>query len=431
MLNRTVAPFRIHNVRLIDGVNDVPIADAVVDVDADGWITYAGLAATSPARREGTTLIDGAGGTVLPGLFDCHTHLGFPSDRSLIEAALLIDPVLGTFQSAERLRRTLGAGITSVRDLGGLPSGYRAAVQAGLIPGPRIQTAVGVISHTGGHADGTLPGGRSLDLDYTLLADDVTGVRVAARRMLRAGADVLKICTSGGISSAHDDPDDEGLLDEEIAAVVDEGRRHRDRHVAAHAQGRAGILAAIRGGVRSVEHGFGIDDEGCDLLGEAGAFLVPTVSTAFQPLDSAKTPKWRYDKKVRWAERTKTNIAAAIARGVNIAVGTDSGMTPHGENATELWCLVELGMGPMDAIRAATFNSARLLGVDDRLGAVRPGYAADLIVCAEDPLKDIRALSRPDGITFVAQQGIIHKSTLPCDGVTGALTSPLSASQPS
>ena len=183
--------------------------------------------------------------------------------------------------------------------------------------------------------------------------------------MLRAGADVIKICTSGGISSAHDDPDDQDLLDEEIAAVVDEGHRHRGRPVAAHAQGRAGILAAIRCGVMSIEHGFGIDDEGCDLIGERGAFLVPTLSTAFQPLDPQRTAPWRYEKKLRWNERTKENIAAAIARKVNIAVGTDAGITPHGQNLFELSCLVELGMSPIDAIRAATSNSARLLGVAD------------------------------------------------------------------
>jgi imidazolonepropionase-like amidohydrolase len=174
-------------------------------------------------------------------------------------------------------------------------------VARGLVTGPRLQVSVGIISHTGGHADSTLPSGLHLDLDYCVLADDVPEVRKAARRMLREGADVVKICTSGGISSAGDDPDDEDLRDEEIAAVVDEARRHGGRPVAAHAQGRAGVLAAIRGGV---------------------------------------------------------NIAAAIERKVNIAAGTDAGIAAHGRNLAELPCLVELGMSPMDAIRAATANSA-------------------------------------------------------------------------
>ncbi|MEV0388127.1 amidohydrolase family protein [Nonomuraea sp. NPDC050643] len=404
---------RIQNVRLIDGAGTDVVDDAVLESDAGGRITYAGPAALAPEARVPVRTIDGRGGTLLPGLFDCHTHLGVASDRSLVEAALLTDPVVGVLQTTERLKRTLESGITSARDLGGLPAGFRDAVAAGLVEGPRLQTSVGVISHTGGHADGTLPGGRSLDLDYCELADDVAGVRKAARRMLRAGADLVKICTSGGISSAHDDPDDQDLLDEEIAAVVDEARRHRGRPVAAHAQGRAGVLAAIRGGVRSVEHGFGIDDEGCDLIGERGAYLVPTLSAVFQPLDPRKTTTWRYKKKLRWNERAKENIAEAIARKVNIAVGTDAGITPHGSNLFELSCLVELGMPPMDAIRAATSTSARLLGVEDTLGTLRPGYLADLVLCAGDPLRDIGVLSEPENIVLVAQQGVLRKITLP------------------
>ncbi|WP_199537047.1 metal-dependent hydrolase family protein [Spongiactinospora gelatinilytica] len=406
------AALRVHNVRLIDGVSPEVVDDAVLECDADGRIAYAGPAARAPAGHPDVRTIDGRGGTLLPGLFDCHTHLGIPSDRSLVEAALLTDPVMGVLQTAERMSRTLASGITSVRDLGGLPAGFRDAVVAGLVTGPRIQTSVGVISHTGGHADGTLPSGKSLGLDYCELVDDVPGVRKAARRMLRAGADVIKICTSGGISSAHDDPDDQDLLDEEIAAVVDEARRHGERPVAAHAQGRAGILAAIRGGVRSVEHGFGIDDEGCDLLGERDAFLVPTLSAVFQRLDPKKTTPWRYQKKLRWNERAKENLAGAIARKVNIAVGTDAGITPHGQNLYELSYLVELGMSPMDAIRAATSNSARLLGVDDRLGALRPGRLADIVLCAADPLADIRSLGDPTRITLVAQQGVVRTTRL-------------------
>lgn len=407
------AALRVRNVRLIDGVSAQAVQDAVLECGDNGRITYAGPAARAPEPRPGVRTIDGQGGTLLPGLFDCHTHLGVPSDRSLVEAALLTDPVLGVLQTTERMKRTLDAGVTSARDLGGLPAGFRDAVAAGLVPGPRLQTSVGVLSHTGGHADGTLPGGKSLDLDYCEIADDVPGVRKAARRMLRAGADLVKICTSGGISSAHDDPDDQDLLDEEIAAVVDEARRHRGRPVAAHAQGRAGVLAAIRGGVRSVEHGFGIDDEGCDLLGERGAFLVPTLSTVFQPLDPRKTTPWRYQKKLRWNERAKENIAAAIARGVDIAAGTDAGISPHGGNLSELSYLVELGMSPMAAIRAATSASARLLGVEDTLGTLRAGYAADLVLCAGDPLRDIGLLSAPEQIVLVAQQGVVRKLTLP------------------
>jgi imidazolonepropionase-like amidohydrolase len=407
------AALRVHNVRLIDGLSPAVVADAVLQADADGRITYAGPARDAPPAPHGVRTVDGRGGTLLPGLFDCHVHLGMPSDRTVFEAALMTDPVMGTFQAAGRLRLTLEAGVTSARDLGALPAGFRDAVRDGLVPGPRLQVAVGIISHTGGHADTTLPGGAGLDLSFCVLADDVHEVRTAARRLLRAGADVIKICATGGMSGAADDPDDEDLLEEEIRAVVEEADRHRGRAVAAHAQGRAGILAAIRGGVRSVEHGFGIDDEGCDLLGESGGFLVPTLAVVFRPLDRATTTPWYYEKKRRWNERAKENIARAIERKVPIAAGTDAGIAAHGHNLAELGHLVELGMGPMDAIRAATSGSARLLGVEDRLGALRPGMLADLVISAGDPLRDIGVLSAPDNIVAVVQQGVIRKLVRP------------------
>ncbi|TDD26268.1 amidohydrolase family protein [Actinomadura sp. KC06] len=407
------ASLRVHNVRLIDGVGSEAVPDAVLAADADGLIAYAGPASHAPPAPPGGRTIDGRGGTLLPGFFDCHVHLGMSSDRSVVEEALMTEPVLRMLQTADRLRRTLDSGITSARDLGALPAGFRHAVATGLVQGPRLQVSVGIISHTGGHADTTLPGGMNLGLDFCELADDEHEVRKAARRMLRAGADVVKICTTGGMNSAGDDPDDEDLLEEEIAAVVDEARRHRGRAVAAHAQGRAGVLAAIRGGVRSVEHGFGIDDQGCELLGERGAFLVPTLATVFQPLDRSKLPPWAYEKKRRWNERAKENIAAAIARKVNIAAGTDAGISEHGRNLAELRYLVELGMSPMDAIRAATSNSARLLGVDDRLGALLPGMCADFVICAGDPLRDVGVLAEPENIVVVAQQGVVRKLTPP------------------
>lgn len=407
------AALRVHNVTLVDGESPMTTADAVLDADTDGRITYAGPAGQAPPAPRGVRTVDGQGGTLLPGFFDCHVHLGMPSDRSIVDEALMTDPVARMVLTTARMRRTLEAGVTSARDLGALPAGFRDAVGSGILTGPRLQVAVGIISHTGGHADSTLPGGMDLGFDFCVLADDVPAVRKATRLMLRAGADVIKICTTGGISSATDDPDDEDLLDEEIRAVVDEARRHRGRPVAAHAQGRAGVLAAIRGGVRSVEHGFGIDDEGCDLLGERGGFLVPTLSTLVEPLDPGTTPPWRYEKKTRWRERTRENIAAAIERKVPIAAGTDAGISEHGRNLTELSCLVELGMGPMDAIRAATSTSARLMGVEDRLGTLRTGMLADLVICAGDPVRDITLLSRPENIVLVAQQGVIRKDALP------------------
>jgi len=181
--------------------------------------------------------------------------------------------------------------------------------------------------------------------------------------------------------------------------------------VAAHAQGTAGIRNALLSGVRSIEHGYGITDELCDLALERGAYLVPTLATAFVPLNKATMADYHYAKKSRWSGRTKENIAHAISRGVPIALGTDAGVTPHGENLRELAYLVELGMTPMAAITAGTMNSARLLGVAEHLGSLEAGKIADFVAVAGDPLRDIGVLARPDHIALVAQAGEVRKNT--------------------
>jgi imidazolonepropionase-like amidohydrolase len=358
-------------------------------------ISYAGTAAGAPATPVASTL-DLGGAFLLPGFIDCHVHLGM---------GMAEDPVVGVFEVAERMRTTLLAGVTTVRDLCGIPSGYRTAVASGLVVGPTLQVAVRALSHTGGHGDGTLPSGVNSAAHLADLVDSPDQVRLATRRLLRDGADVIKVCATGGMSSAHDDPDDEGLTEEEMRAAVDEGRRHRGRPVAAHAQGGPGILAALRAGVRSIEHGYGIRDEGCDLALARQTFLVPTLATAFGPLDRAKMTEHHYQKKSRWSGITKENIARAIERGVTIAMGTDAGITAHGENLRELAHLVHLGMDPMRAIAAGTGTAARLLGIEDRVGTVRAGKVADLVVVDGDPVADIGLLSRPERILAVMQAG--------------------------
>jgi imidazolonepropionase-like amidohydrolase len=346
---------------------------------------------------------------LLPGFIDCHVHLGF----SLTDGPFHVvqnDPALVVLESAARIRATLEAGVTTARDLGGLTLGFREAIGRGLIPGPRLQLAVRPISHTAGHGDMHLHGGHVV---HTLpgmmeLADTVDEVRKATRRVLRDGADLVKICTTGGMGSRHDQPDDEGLRLDEVRAIVDELDRHGGRPVAAHAQGRKGILTALRGGVRSVEHGYGIDDEGLDLLGERGTFLVPTLSTVFAIDKDAMQPH-HYAKKVKWSEITKQNIGNAIARGARIALGTDAGVCPHGENLRELDHLVQLGMSPMAAIVAGTRTGAELLGIAGQAGTLKPGLLADLIATDADPLREIKALGDPARIQLVVTGGTVVK----------------------
>ncbi|WP_210588584.1 amidohydrolase family protein [Streptomyces sp. GESEQ-35] len=405
---------RIHHARLIDGTGSSPVDDAVVIVDAEGTITYAGAATQAPATEKDASpvrVIDAGGRSVLPGFFDCHVHLAYAQGSPPGRRAEL-DPVLVTLDTAARLRQTLDAGITSARDLGGLSAGYRTAVETGRIVGPRLHTAVRIISHTGGHADVRLPDGTDLSAGMSEIADTADQARLAVRRVLREGADLVKICATGGMGSPYDQPDDEGLLEDEIRAVVDEAQRHGGKPVAAHAQGNAGILNAIRGGVTSIEHGYGLDERALDMAGERGTFVVPTLSTVYAGINKDTMPDYHYQKKVRWSGLTKENIAGAIEYGARIALGTDAAVGPHGVNLMELSYLVDLGMDPMAAIVAGTRSSAELLGVADRLGTLTAGRTADLILCDGDPLTDIGVLGDPARIVCVVQDGVVRKDLL-------------------
>ncbi|MFD5750340.1 amidohydrolase family protein [Streptomyces sp. NPDC127033] len=412
--NASRTPLRIHNARLIDGTGSSPVDDAVILVDAEGVITYAGPAATAPpvtGQADPVRVLDAGGRTVLPGFFDCHVHLSYAHGSPPHRRAEL-DGVLVTLDTVARMRQTLDAGITSARDLGGLSAGYRTAVETGRIVGPRLHTAVRILSHTGGHADLRLPDGTDLTAGMSEITDTADEARLAVRRVLREGADLIKVCATGGMGSPYDQPDDEGLLEEEIRAVVDEARRHGGKPVAAHAQGNAGILNALRAGVTSIEHGYGLDDRALDLLAERDAFVVPTLSTVYAGINKDTMPDYHYQKKVRWSGITKTNIAHAIERGARIALGTDAAVGPHGVNLMELSYLVDLGMDPMDAIVAGTRTSAELLGVADRLGSLTSGRVADLVVCDGDPLTDIGVLGDPARIVCVIQDGVVRKGSL-------------------
>ncbi|MCU1405716.1 MAG: amidohydrolase [Glaciihabitans sp.] len=398
-------------VRIIDGSGRAPIADGVLVVDKAGIIVFAGPAAEAPAVNPAEA-VDLAGRTLLPGFIDSHVHFGMASANGPFHA-VKSDPALIAFEAAERMRITLDAGVTTARDLGGISAGYRAAIDRGLITGPRLKVAVKVISHTGGHADYHLDGGElHTHLEgWGELADSVDEIRRAARRIIRSGADVIKICTTGGMGSPHDSPDDEGLRIDEVRAIVDELERHGGKPLAAHAQGTAGIHAAVLGGVTSIEHGYGIDDEAIDMMGERGTFLVPTLSTVYSGINRATMEPYHYEKKMRWSGITKTNIAHAIERGARFAMGTDSGVGAHGQNLRELGYMVDLGMSPGEAIVAGTATAAQLLGVSDTVGTLTAGKLADFIVSAVDPLTNITGLGDPDNVLVVATGGKIVKDT--------------------
>ena len=409
----TRARILYRDLTLIDGTGAAPVTDAAVVVE-DGLIAYAGPAADAPAPRPGETVEHLGGRTLLPGFIDTHVHFGFSDGRALATNNASVSRSLHAFESAERMRITLEAGVTGARDLGGADAGFRAAQERGLIRGPRLSMALRLMSHTGGHADFTLPSGANPhDCEHTAaeIADSPQEVRVATRRLVRDGADVIKVCATGGLSSPSDGPTDEGITEEEIAVIVAETARHGGRPVAAHAQGAAGIRNAVRGGVASVEHGYLIDDEGIDLMLERGTFLVPTLTTFdFEDRVHLMTRK-AVDTKRALAEETYRRISHAVSRGVRVAMGTDAGISEHGRNLRELAQLVSVGLSPMEAIQAGTRNAAELVGTADRTGTVEAGKLADLVVCEGDPLADVALLGDRSRVVLVVQGGEVVKDT--------------------
>lgn len=393
--------------RVIVGDGSPPIDDAVVVIDKSGVISYVGARTPEVDSTRGVHVLDVSGCTVMPGFFDCHIHFHLDGLWGMRRRTDEYPPV-HVFETAQRMRATLDAGVTSARDLGGTSAGFRVAQERGLVAGPRLQVALRLLSHTGGHADQTCKSGHDLVAlvgEAHEICDTPDEARLSARRVMRDGADLIKVCATGGVSTPADQPEDEGLSEAEIAAVVDEGRRHRGRPVAAHAQGTVGIVNAIRGGVRSIEHGYLIDDEGIDLALEMGTYLVPTLS-AFGCLERGEPmSREARDTALRLHDETRARIRAAIQRGVKIAVGTDAPAGLYGRNLEELPRLVELGMAPMDAIASATAISADLCGVSDTLGTLEEGKIADISVCGGDPLTDISVLSDPDNIRMVIQGG--------------------------
>ncbi len=341
----------------------------------------------------------------MPRFFDCHVHFGLPgSSGSPLEKALK-PPSYGYFELIERLRVTLENGVTTARDLMGIDTGVREAVADGLITGPRLLVAVNMLSQTGGHADFHLPSGIDLGgFIGAYLVDSVDAARLRARELLRAGVDVIKVASSGGVSSPNDDPTWLGMRRELIAAVVEEGHHYGGRPVAAHAIGYAGIRAAVEAGVHSIEHGYQLDDDLRHQMVEQGTFLVPTLLETMKevtasPQGAAKSAKWH--------AMAHDSIAASAAAGIRIAVGTDAGLSPdHGTNLRELGLLVKFGgLTPMQAIVAGTLTSAALCGVEDTLGSVEAGKIADLVVVSGNPLNDIDSVGDPANILLVVKEG--------------------------
>ncbi|MCB9116802.1 MAG: amidohydrolase family protein [Caldilinea sp.] len=409
----------IFNGTLIDGRGGPPIADGAVLVE-EGRIVAAGARASVTARPDATA-IDARGGWILPGLIDTHVHLML---EGLNIPRMLTTPFSYNFYKAlSHMRRTIDAGITTVRDAGGADLGLKQAQADGLIVGPRMQISVTALSITGGHGDGWMPSGFSLDLfpPYPGMPDNkcdgVEEVRRKVREVLRAGAEVIKVCSTGGVLSPTDHPEFTQFTEEELRVMVQEGAYRRGIKVMAHAQGAEGIKNAVRAGIHSIEHGIYLDDEAIDLMLAHGTFLVPTLLAPLSVLEQAETtgnmPEYGVRKARETIEIHSESIAKAHQAGVAIAMGTDAGVMPHGTNLRELGLMVNVGLSPMEAIVATTRVAAECLGWQDRIGTLERGKLADVVVAATDPLADIRALEKTENIVLVMQEGKVVKNLRP------------------
>ena len=368
--------------RIFDGTMALPQADLAVE---EGRIV-----AVAPGL-DGDERVELAGRVLLPGLFDCHVHL---MSYTLDFVEELEAPFSYPFYRAlENMRRTLAIGITTVRDASFADAGLKRAVEEGLVPGPRMQIAVAPLSQTGGHGDGWMPSGiDTTNPSYPGFpsgpVDGPEAVRRRVRELVRAGADVIKVFTSGGVLSPRDDPRHGAFSDEELAVLVAEADR-AGRFVMAHAQGAPGIKAAIRAGIRSIEHGIYLDDEAIELMLRHGTWFVPTLIAPQGVLDAAaagaRIPEASLRKAREVVEIHREAFRRAVAAGVRIAMGTDTGVTPHGENLRELALMRDGGMAPLAVLLATTRSAAELMALQDELGSLEPGKRADLVVVAGDP----------------------------------------------
>lgn len=406
----------IYNGTLIDGNGGAPVRDGAVLVQ-NNRIRAAGCKADIPLPADPVTMIDAGGGWILPGLIDTHVHLML---EGINIPQLLTTPFsLRFFHALDHMRRTLDAGITTVRDAGGADLGVKQAQEAGLIAGPRMQISITALSTTGGHGDGWMPSGMALEIfpPYPGMpvntCDGVEEVRRKVREVLRAGAEVIKVCATGGVLSPTDHPEFTQFSEAELRVMVEEGAYRRGIKVMAHAQGAEGIKNAVRAGIHSIEHGIYLDDEAIDLMLAHGTYLVPTLLAPLSVVEQAESkgnmPEYGVRKARETIEIHSESIERAYRAGVAIAMGTDAGVMPHGTNLRELGLMCQIGMSPMEALVATTQTAAACLGWQDQVGTLEPGKLADVIITKTDPLSHIRSLENTANIVLVMQDGRMVK----------------------
>ena len=402
----------IRAAHLVDPASRQRTDDVVVLVEGDR-VAQVGSRLTIPA---GTDTIDLGRSTLLPGLIDVHTHLSSQSEDYYSDT-FRRSPIDAAVRAPVYARRTLDAGFTSVRDVGAaefIDVALRKAIDDGSVAGPRMAVATLALSATGGHGDlnGFSPYLRFEG--FSGIADGADELRKRVRENVKRGADWIKVLAGAGVLSEEESAGAPQYSQEELNAVVSEAAMW-GRKVAAHAHGAEAIKRAARAGVASVEHGGLIDEEGVRIMKERGTYLVPDIITDVYILEHGaeqQLPPKIIEKERSLRGQQDANWSRAIKAGVRFAFGTDAGVYPHGQNARQFALLVKhLGLSPIDAIRMATTNAAELMAWSDRVGRVAPGFYADLIAVAGDPLADVSELER---VRWVMKGGVVYKD----DGVS-------------
>jgi imidazolonepropionase-like amidohydrolase len=397
----------IRAAHMLDVKTGKMLNDQTIVVQGDK-ITYVG-AVYDQFIPAGTTVIELRNATVLPGLIDAHTHITFTPNFGYSRLAISVPREALT--GARNAKVTLEAGFTTIRNVGA--SGYadvalRDAVNAGDVPGPRMLVSGPALSITGGHCDNNL-----LPFDYHAtnggVADGVEAVQHKTREIIKYGADLIKVCATGGVLSKGDNPQHSQYTLDEMKAIVTDAHR-LGRKVAAHAHGAEGIRWASMAGVDSIEHGSYIDDAAIAEMKKNGTYLVPTLYLMdwfFENAEKIGTPPDLIAKGREVMPAARKNVARAFAAGVKVGFGTDAAVYPHGLNAHEFGVMVKLGLTPLQAIQSATINDADLLGWSDRVGTIEPGKWADIIAVDSDPLADVTTLER---VKFVMKGGEVVKN---------------------
>ncbi|MEO8383749.1 MAG: amidohydrolase family protein [Betaproteobacteria bacterium] len=412
----TELPIRVNNVviragKLVDVVGGKTLTDQVIVIE--GELIKAVGPAASTKTPAGAEVIDLSRATVLPGLIDVHTHLtGNPTVHGY--KSLAISDVRAALYGVKAARLTIEAGFTTVRNVGADGFGdvaLRDAINAGDFIGPRMLVSGYALGIKGGHCDNNL---LPHDFEYTGrgVADGPWAARTKVREMVKYGADLIKICASGGVLSKGDEPGAQQYTLEEMKAIVEEAHK-LGRKVAAHAHGTSSIRDAILAGVDSIEHASLIDDEGIKLAREKGTWLAMDIYNDDYILAEGEKAGFlpeSLEKERKIGQLQRDNFKRAFLGGARMAFGTDSGVYPHGDNAKQFFYMVKYGMSSMQAIQAATISAADLMGWKDKVGSLAPGKFADIIAVSEDPTKDATRLTN---VSFVMKGGKVLKSGTP------------------